>query len=431
MLAVVGLSHRTAPLRVRERLAFSERELPATLSAITGLDGVRESLVLSTCNRTEVYLVASERPPVTGVLEVLGRSHSFPPQEFRSCVRVLEGEAAARHALRVASGLESLIVGEAQILGQVRRAYGGARTVRAAGPVLNRLMQVAIACGRRVRTETDLGRRTVSIPHAAAALVQRTLGLGGRRVVIVGAGEMAALVAKVFSQGGATITAVANRSVENARVLAARHGARSAGLPELPALLVDAEVVVVSTAAATPVVTRDILDAAGGRDGSLLVIDIGVPRGVAADAATLPGVTLYDLDALAPIDAPAAEGASAPTAAPAEGTADVRLAEDIVEEALEAFVRWLASRAAVPVIAALHQRAERIVEDELERARSRLSRLDERERRAVRGVVEGALRKLLHGPFVRLRARGGDERAIDLARELFDLNGEVVSQRDE
>ena len=425
MLSVVGLSHRTAPLRVRERLAFSERELPATLSAITGLDGVRESLVLSTCNRTEVYLVASERPPVTGVLELLGRSHSFPPQEFRSYVRVLEGEAAARHALRVASGLESLIVGEAQVLGQVRRAYGSARTVRAAGPVLNRLMQVAIGCGRRVRTETDLGRRTVSIPHAAAALVQRTLGLGGRRVVIVGAGEMAVLVAKVFSQGGATITAVANRSVENARVLAARHGARSAGLPELPALLVDAEVVVVSTAAATPVVTRDILGAAGGRDGSLLVIDIGVPRGVAAGAATLPGVTLYDLDALAPIDAPAAEDA------PAEGTADVRQAEDIVEEALEAFVRWLASRAAVPVIAALHQRAERIVEDELERARSRLSRLDERERRAVRGVVEGALRKLLHGPFVRLRARGGDERAIDLARELFDLNGEAVSQRDE
>jgi glutamyl-tRNA reductase len=276
-----------------------------------------------------------------------------------------------------------------------------------------------------VRTETDLGRRTVSIPHAAAALVQRTLGLGGRRVVIVGAGEMAALVAKVFSQGGATITAVANRSVENARVLAARHGARGAGLPELPALLVDAEVVVVSTAAATPVVTRDLLGAAGGRDGSLLVIDIGVPRGVAVDAATLPGVTLYDLDALAPIDAPAAEDA------PAEGTADVRQAEDIVEEALEAFVRWLASRAAVPVIAALHQRAERIVEDELERARSRLSRLDERERRAVRGVVEGALRKLLHGPFVRLRARGGDERAIDLARELFDLNGEAAAQRDE
>ena len=425
MLSVVGLSHRTAPLRVRERLAFSERELPTILPAIAGLDGVRESLVLSTCNRTEVYLVASERPPVTGVLGILGRSRSFPPEQFRSYVRVLEGEAAARHALRVASGLESLIVGEAQVLGQVRRAYGSARTVRAAGPVLNRLMQVAIGCGRRVRTETDLGRRTVSIPHAAAALVQRTLGLGGRRVVIVGAGEMAALVAKVFSQGGATITTVANRSVENARVLAARYGARGAGLSELPASLVDAEVVVVSTAAATPVVTRDLLGAAGGRDGSLLVIDIGVPRGVAVDAATLPGVTLYDLDALAPIDAPAAEDA------PAEGTADVRQAEDIVEEALEAFVRWLASRAAVPVIAALHQRAERIVEDELERARSRLSRLDERERRAVRGVVEGALRKLLHGPFVRLRARGGDERAIDLARELFDLNGEAAAQRDE
>lgn len=425
MLSIVGLTHTTAPLPIRERLAFSEAELPSVLPAASALDGVAESLVLSTCNRTELYFAGAGRPDTSAVAEALGRIRSVPPAEFRSYLRVLEGDDAARHTLRVASGLESLVVGEPQVLGQVRRAFEAARSAGTTGPVLNRLMQVAIACGRRVRAETDLGRRALSVPHAAAAVARRTIGLAGRRLVLVGAGEIAALSAKIFSQGGVTIRAVANRTVAHAALLGARYGADAVGLADLPAVLREAEIVVVSVSAPSPVVTASMLRGIGGAPaGGRLVLDISVPRGVEPAAAALPGLTLYDLDALAPGD----RSVVPPLAL--NGAPEIRQAEEIVDEALEAFVRWLASRAAVPVIAALHHRAERIVEAEMARAGSRLSRLDERERRAVRGVVEGALRKLLHAPFVRLRARGGDARVMELARELFDLDGEAGGRRD-
>lgn len=425
MLSIIGLTHKTAPLRIREHLAFPVAELEAVLPVVGAIDGVAESLILSTCNRTELYLVSRIRPDLSALARTLGRLRSVSPEEFQPYLRVLEGDAAARHALRVAAGLESLIVGEAQVLGQVRRAFRAARSAGTTGPVLNRLMQVAIACGRRVRTETDLGRRAVSVPHAAAAAARRVAALAGRRLVVVGAGEIAGLAAKVFAHGGAEITAVANRTVAHAAVLAARYGADAVGLSDLPQVLRDADIAVVSVSAPTPVVSAATLEASSpGRARPLLILDISVPRGVEPVVGTLPGVTLYDLDGLAPGEK-AAVLPVLPDAAP-----EVRQAEDIVDEALESFVRWLASRAAVPVIAALHHRAERIVEAEMARAGSRLSRLDERERRAVRGVVEGALRKLLHAPFVRLRARAGDDRVMDLARELFDLDGEA-GRRDE
>lgn len=417
MLAAVSLTHKTAPLRVRERLTFSEAELPAALPAFTALEDVTEAYLLSTCNRTEVYLVGRPRPDAAAAAAVLSQLRATPTAVFGPYLQTLEGDAAARHLLRVAAGLESLVVGEAQVLGQVRRAFAAARSAGTTGPVLNRLLQVAIACGRRVRTETGLGRRAVSVPHAAAAMAGRTIGTAGRRMVLVGAGEIAALAAKIFAQSGAQIFAVANRTVANAAPLAARYGAEAVGLPELPRVLADADLVVVSVAAPAPVLTAAALSAARRPAAApLLVLDISVPRGVEPAAGRVAGVTLYDLDALA-------GGAVAVRAVP-ERTPEVRQAEDIVEGALESFLRWQASRAAVPVIAALHRRAERIVEAELARAGSRLSRLNERERHAVRGVVEGAVRKLLHAPFVRLRARAGDERMVQLARELFDLDGE-------
>jgi glutamyl-tRNA reductase len=417
MLAAVSLTHKTAPLPVRERLAFAEADLPAALPSFTALAGVTEAYLLSTCNRTEVYLVGRPRPDAGAAAAVLSRLRGTPTTAFWPYLETLEGDAAARHILRVAAGLESLVVGEAQVLGQVRRAFVAARSAGTTGPVLNRLLQVAIACGRRVRAETGLGRHALSVPHAAAAVARRTVGTAGRRMVLVGAGEIAALAAKIFAQSGAQISAVANRTVANAALLAARYGAEAVDLTALPRVLADADLVVVSVTAPAPVLTAAALSAARRPAAApLLVLDISVPRGVEPAAAHVAGVMLYDLDALG-------DGSVAVDAAP-ERMPEVQQAEDIVEGALESFLRWQAARAAVPVIAALHRRAERIVEAELARAGSRLSRLNERERRAVRGVVEGAVHKLLHASFVRLRARAGDERMMQLARELFDLDGE-------
>lgn len=409
MLSAVGVSHHAAPLLVRERIAFAESEIPRALPDLRSLPGVREALLLSTCNRTEAYLVTEDRPPVDAVVSALARLRGIARGELDACLQVRLGEDAARHVLRVAAGLDSMVVGEAQVLGQVRRAFGAARFAGTSGPVLNRLMQLAIASGRRVRSETALGRHGASVPHAVLALCRSVWGsTRGRRALIVGAGEMAMLTAKAFAGAGVRITGIANRTLESARVLARRYDSQALRLADVPQAATGADVLVVSVGAPQPILRAEELQTP---DAPLLIVDIGVPRGVDPGVSRLPHVTLRDLDALAPFTA----GGPPPE--------DLAAAHAIVDETLEAFVRWLGSRAAVPVIAALHRRAEAIVEEELTRAHGRLAKLDERERRAVRGVVEGALRKLLHAPFVRLRARGDDEKVLALARELFDLEG--------
>jgi glutamyl-tRNA reductase len=409
MLSAIGLNHKTAPLSVREPLAFAEAELPDVLPALHGLPGVREAMLLSTCHRTEAYLVSDGRIPTDAVAGLLGRLRGVAAPAFAPYLSTWYSEDAARHLLRVSAGLESMVVGEPQVLGQVRRAYGAARAAGSIGLVLNRLLQLAIASGRRVRAETALGGHGASVPHAAVACCRAHWGtVAGRRAIIVGAGEMAGLLAKGFTAAGGTVDAIANRTREHAAPLAARYAAGVLGLDELPHAMADADAVLISVGADVPLLSMTDLSP---RTRPLLLIDIGVPRGVDPGAVRLPAVALYDLDGLAPYtgQAPAAE--------------DLAAAQAIVDETHEAFIRWLGSRAAVPLIAELHRRAESIVDEELLRARSRLRGLDEHQRLAVRGVVEGALRKLLHAPFVKLRARGDDARVLELARELFDLNG--------
>lgn len=418
MLAVVSLNHKTAPLDVREQVAVSEIQISTALKNLAAGSDTTEVLLLSTCNRTEVYLTTADRPPVDRIATVLTARRGIPADLVLPYLSVLDGEEAARHALRVAGGLESMIVGEPQILGQVRRALTAARHAGTTGPVLNRLMQVAIACGRRIHAETDLGRRAASVPHAALSRARRVLdGLTDRRLVIVGAGEMSELIAKVFVQAGARLGAVANRTVPTAQALAARYGAPGISLDELRSAIAGTDILVVSVGAELPVLGRTELEDGHDRRAPLVVIDLGVPRGVDPAARSLRHVTFYDLDDLAPA------GVSEVS------EDDLARASDIVEEALDALMRWLSGRAAVPVIAALHRRAERIIADELHRARGRLLGLDEHQHRAVRGVVEAALRKLLHAPFVRLRAEGNDARVLTLARELFDLDSETGEDR--
>ncbi|MGH2376299.1 MAG: glutamyl-tRNA reductase [bacterium] len=412
-LSTIGLSHKTASVEVRERLAFGESEIPSAVVSLRQIPGTEECVLLSTCNRTELYLVTRGDPPLQDAVGFLSTSRSIPADAFASALYMYCDQAAARHALRVSAGLDSMIVGEQQILGQVRRAFDIARLADVTGPVLNRLMQLALATGRRVRRETGLIRSAPSVPRAALAQSRKILGsVSGRRVIVVGAGEVAGLVVKVFGADGARIVGVANRTLEGARLLARRVGAESLSLDELGAAAAGVDILAVCIGAAEPIVLRRMLEGAG-RSEPLMVIDLGIPRGVDADVASLPGVRLIDLDGLSGVEP-----------GPPITSESLMQAEAIVADTLAGFERWMASRDAVPLIAALRRHAESIVEGEFARARSRFRGLDDGEQDAARAVAEAVVRKLLHAPIVRLResAARRDAQSLRLARELFGLD---------
>ncbi len=421
-LVAVGLNHRTAPLELRERVTFSDAEIPCALEGVLALPGVEEAFLLSTCNRTELYVATTKPSAADGVTEFLCAARGVERSALEPALYFHGGSFAARQALRVASGLDSMIVGEPQILGQVRRALDIARSAGATGPMLNRLMQSAIVTGRRVRQETGLAKGAPSVPRAALSLARDALGsVAGRPMMIVGAGKIASLVAEVFTAAGARVIAVANRTPERARPIASRVHARASALDAITSASGEVDLVVVCTASQRPVVTAGMLAPAAGRERPLLVIDLGVPRGVAPEVASLEGVTLRVLDHLA------AKGT--PVRLPPE---QLGLAERIVDESLSRFEDWLAARAAAPLIAQLCARADAIVQAETDRMRGRLQDVGETQRDAMSAAVHAAVRKLLHTPIVRMRdaAARSDLGALDAARELFGL-GDPLHRRPE
>lgn len=409
MLSAVGLNHKTAPLTLRERAAVSRERLGKVLGQVRDAGGLTEAVLLSTCNRCELYMVTESRRAAVAAFAEFAAARGIHPDELTGTMMVVHDGAAALHVIRVASGLESMIVGEPQILGQVRRAHSEARQHGTAGPILSRLMQTAVGAGRRVRQATGLSQHAVSVPRAAAALTERGLGsLRGRSVVIVGAGEIAALAAKAFADRGGRIAAVCNRTVEAAELLAGPYGAAVFPLRALPEALRDAAVVVVALGGEGVVLPAALFDGPGH---PLLIADLSVPRAVAADVATISGVRLFAVDDLG----------GAVTAAPAP--ADLATAEAMTTAAASGFLRWLASRAAAPLIAALTARAAQIAEQELRRAQPRLAGLNEGQREIVRRVVFSTMRKLLHAPVVRLREATADAPTLlSAASELFDIN---------
>ncbi|MDR7456227.1 MAG: glutamyl-tRNA reductase [Armatimonadota bacterium] len=412
MLTLAGVSFRTSPVALRERVALPEHALAATTAALRARPGVREALVLSTCNRTELYVVADDAPDAAALAAWLADRCGVPADALHPALYLRHDADAVRHLLRVASGLDSMVVGEAQILGQVRRAYDAARAGGGPGVVLHRLLQTAITTGRRVRRETGLALRSPSVPRAALALAERLIGpVRGRRVAIVGAGAIAGIAADAFGAAGAVITAVLNRTAGPAEALAARVGAVALPLDHVGEAAAEATVLLACVGPSRPVVTRARL-APALRGMPLLIIDLGVPRGVEPAVAGLPGVTLRGLDDLS--------GEELQPGLSGEGRERARA---LIEAAAARFDRWLAAREASPVIAALCDRAEAIVDLELRRNRRRLGELDEAQQRAVRAAVDAVVRKLLHHPLVSLResAARRDGRVLEVARALFDL----------
>ncbi len=411
-LFLTGVNHKTASLVARERVAFLPAEIGPALSVLGALPDTREAALLSTCNRTEAYVWSDAALTGEQLAGALARAKHIPDVEIFPWLFYRAGTDAARHVLRVAAGLESMVVGEAQVLGQVVRALEAAQAAGTAGPVLNRLLQVAVATGRRVRRETGLSTRAPSVPGVALEVCRNALGtVRGRSVVVVGAGEMGALVVKVFSAAGAAITAVANRSMDSARALARRSGARAISLDDLAGVISSADVAVVTVGAAAPVLPAQTCAAGGPRTRQLHVIDLGTPHGVDPAVAELPWVQLHTLDALA--------SAAAAGVIPADALRD---AERIVEDAVAAFSRWLDARAAAPVIAALQAHGKRIADEEV--ARARLRDLDPRQRDAVRAAMRAAIARLLHTPIMKLKstAAGTGDQVVSLAADLFGLD---------
>ncbi|HET9324899.1 MAG TPA: glutamyl-tRNA reductase [Gaiellaceae bacterium] len=394
---LVGTSHRLAPIEVRERVAL-DAQGEAELAARLGESG--EAVCLSTCNRTELYLAGSEAEGAgdraTEALADVGR---IPRSELEPYLYRLEQEAAATHLFRVAAGLDSLIPGEGEIQGQVRSAYERG----AVGPLLDRLFRQALHTGKRVRTETAIGESPASVASAAAALAAQVFGdLGGRRIVVIGAGKVGELAARNLVSRGAELSFVANRTVDRASSLAERFGGEALPLESVEQQLVTAEIVVSSTAAREPVLTREQVERAlPARKGRpLLVLDLAVPRDVEPAVKTLAGCFLYDIDDLQSVVEETLTGRRG----------EATRAEAIVEAEGERFRAWLQSLDSVPAITSLRDRAEAIRRRELAKAGPRLAGLSEGELHAVESLTNQIVNKLLHQPIMRLKEVGlGEE----------------------
>jgi len=385
-LQAIGVSHRNAPLELRERLYLADGSATELAKELGGV-------VLSTCNRTEIYLIGGDRE---GARKALEQRSGI---ELDGALASWEGGEAVEHLFRVAAGLDSLVPGEAQILGQVREAYEAALTAGATGSVLNRLFEEALHTGKRVRTEAKLHEMPESVAESAVDLAARELGgLDGKRALLFGAGRMSELAARGLKSRGAEVV-VSSRTLESAQELAGRLGGRAAPFDAIALELIDADLVISATRCPYPILHAEAVRA---REKPLVLIDIAVPRDLDPEIGKVEGCTLHDIDALG------------------DGLVgrdeDVREAERIVAEEASRFADWLRSRDAAPAIAALRKHAEEIRSEELARAERRLGELSEHDRRTVETLTTQIVNKLLHAPTVRAK-----EGAAEPLRELFDL----------
>ncbi|NUQ22277.1 MAG: glutamyl-tRNA reductase [Gemmatimonadaceae bacterium] len=411
-LTVVGVSHRTAPLEVRERLVVNPSELSHTLAETVAATGAREAVIVSTCNRTELYLAGGDESAVAGAMGLIAKRVGESPEGYTYVRRDRE---AAAHLFRVAAGLDSMILGEAQIQGQVRDAWELGRA--ASGIVLNRLFQAALGVASRVRTETALGRGAASVSSAAVQIAKQIFGsLAGRRAMVLGAGEMAELALECLADEGVRTAIVANRTFERATEIAGRYGATAMHLDECWAQLADVDLLLCSTAAPHPVVRMAHLVPALARRGDrpLCILDIALPRDVEPQARELQNVFLYDLDDLRAVVAANIE----------RRREELPSAEQVISEEVERYWEWVAGLHAVPVVTEVRAAAERMRQREVAQLLRRMPNLAPAEREAIEQLSRALMNKFLHEPSVRLRAAAANGRGlaiVDAARYLFGI----------
>ena len=421
-LLALGVSHKTAPLDLRERLSLTEGRAVGALQELTAAAGIHEAAAISTCNRTELYLVVSD--PVEAestALGILTRQAETRPTELLGHLYSLRAEEAARHLMRVTAGLDSMNVGEAEIQGQVKRAYELSMVEGATGPVLNRLFRGALSAAGRAREETAVGEKGVSIPSVAVELARRDLGdLSERRVLIVGAGETAELLAKALVARGVRTVFVANRHYDRAIGLAERFGGGAVRFEALPEQLAETDIVVTATNSPHHVIERDELAQvmAERAERPLLAIDIAVPRDIDPSCREIAGVSVHDIDDVQQIVERNASGREA----------EAKRAERILEAELDRFERWLGLQEVVPTISALREHGDEVVRRVLAENEGRWESLTAADRERVEKMAGAIASRILHDPTLRIRRSACSGEAyffISALRELFGLDVEL------
>ena len=417
-VVVVGLNHRTVPLEVLERMTVSEGRLSKALLDLRLRSHLSEAIVLSTCNRTEIYAVAERyHGALDDIRTFLSGLSGLDLPAFNDHLYAYHDDTAVAHLFKVVSGLDSAVLGESEILGQVRHAWERAAEEGATGPALDRLFERAISAGRRARAETAIARGTTSVSQAAVAMATERLGgLADRTVLVLGAGDVGEGMAVALSTVEGVRILVTNRTRTRGQRLAERVRGTVVPFGELGPALIEADLLLTSTGAAEIVVSADDVEhVMAERAGKpLLIVDVAVPRDVDAGAATIPGVTLLDMDDLRSFAEANEQGRRA----------EVGHVEDILAEEVERYLVSANARQVAPIVASLYERAEALRLAELERFRARLADLEPKEREAVEALTRGIVAKLLHEPTVRLKDAAGTgrgDRLGDAIRSLFDL----------
>ncbi|MBZ0159229.1 glutamyl-tRNA reductase [Candidatus Methylomirabilis sp.] len=420
-IIVLGLSHKTAPIELREKLHIPESELPEVLEELGGCGQILERMILSTCNRVEAYAVVDDVEGARRFLvECLAERHKLLPQAFESSLYLLTADQAIRHIFRVASSLDAMVVGESQILGQVKAAYAIAIEQDATGSILNALMDRALRVAKRVRTETGIATSAVSVSTAAIELAKKIFGaLTGRTVMLIGAGKMSELSAKHLLADGVGTVIVANRNFDRAVELAERWGGRAVPYDHAKLEMVGADIIISSTGAPHQILSKaDFQEIAlQRRNRPIFVIDIAVPRDIDPAANEIDNVYLYDLDDL--------QGVVQANLRERQREADV--AEGLIDREVRQFAEWLASLHVVPTIVAMRKKVESIREEELQKIFSKLQDLTPEERHAISLMTSSIVNKILHEPTTELKRQSALKEGhlyVDVLRRLFGIGDE-------
>ncbi len=422
-LIVVGLNYRTAPVEIRERFALSESELPKALQALKATTGILEGVIVATCNRTEIYAVV-DRLHLCGhyIRSFMEQWFNVPRQQFNSHLYMYEDDRSVEHLFRVACGLDSMVIGETQILGQVRDAFLLAQEERTTGTLFNRLFKQAITLAKRAHSDTSIGENAVSVSYAAVELGKRIFGrFDDKTVMIVGAGKMSELTAQHLHANGAKEVLVVNRTLENAQELAKKFQGQALSLEEAMNRLKDTDIVISSTGAQQFVLTREQVEAAmaSRKKKPLFLIDIAVPRDIEPSTGDIPNVFLYDIDDL--------EGIVENNIA--KRRQEAAIIEEMIELEQEAYRQWYATLGVSPLIRALQEKAASIQENTLDSLLRKLPELDDRQVKVIRKLTKSIVNQVIHDPILRIKELSAEKRsdeAMKLFVQLFALEEDVA-----
>lgn len=421
-IVVVGLNYRTAPVEVRERFSFAEKDMPQALQELLRTKSVLEGVIIATCNRTEIYVVV-DRLHMCGyfIRSFMEKWFGISREEFTKHLYMYEDEQAIRHLFRVACGLDSMVLGETQILGQVRSAFLLSQSEKATGTWFNMLFKQAITLSKRAHSETAIGESAVSVSYAAVELGKRVFGsFSGKRVLILGAGKMSELTAKHLSGAGAEEVLVANRTFARAQELASKFSGTPCSMQEAMQRLEEVDILISSTGAEGYVITSSqVAQSMKQRpDRPLFMIDIAVPRDIDPAISELQNVFLYDIDDL--------EGIVESNMEMRRGEA--MKIEDMIEEEISSFANWLQTLGVKPVIRALQEKSSSIHENTLESLFNKLPELDERQRKVIRRLTKSIINQMMHDPINRIKELAGEENgaeALNMFTQIFSLEEQM------